>query len=54
MVAYATYGLTNLAILNDWPLMVTLVDVAWGGVLTGSVAVITYLIADKIGLCALP
>lgn len=29
-LAYATYDLTNLATLRDWPLGVTLADMAWG------------------------
>ena len=29
-LAYATYDLTNLATLRDWPLRVTLADMAWG------------------------
>ncbi len=49
-VCYATYDLTNLAVAKDWPLMVTLVDMAWGAVLAASVSTITYLIAHKIGL----
>ncbi len=28
--AYATYDLTNLATLRDWPLSVALMDMAWG------------------------
>lgn len=28
--AYATYDLTNLATLKDWPIGLTLVDMAWG------------------------
>ena len=28
--AYATYDLTNQATLNNWPLVVTIVDIAWG------------------------
>ena len=28
--AYATYDLTNLATLKDWPVGITLVDMAWG------------------------
>jgi len=50
LIAYATYDLTNLATLKDWPLLVTLVDLAWGAVLAASVSVVTYFIADKIGL----
>ena len=37
-IAYATYDLTNLATIKDWPLIVTIVDLAWGAVLTGAVA----------------
>jgi uncharacterized membrane protein len=29
-VAYATYDLSNLATLRDWPLGLALVDIAWG------------------------
>lgn len=47
-VTYATYDLTNLATLKDWPLLVTAVDLAWGSVLSASVAGVTYLIASKI------
>ncbi|MBX3657079.1 MAG: DUF2177 family protein [Ramlibacter sp.] len=28
--AYSTYDLTNLAILRDWPVGLSLLDVAWG------------------------
>lgn len=28
--AYATYDLTNLAIMKNWPLSLSLIDVAWG------------------------
>jgi uncharacterized membrane protein len=38
LVAYATYDLTNLATLNHWPLLVTVVDLAWGAVLGGTVS----------------
>ncbi len=49
-VCYATYDLTNLAVAKDWPLLVTIVDLAWGAVLAASVSAITYLISTKIGL----
>ncbi len=35
---YATYDLTNLATLRDWPLRLVLVDVAWGTALTAAAA----------------
>ncbi len=50
LIAYATYDLTNLATLKDWPLMLTVVDLIWGMALASSVSVITYLIASKIGI----
>jgi uncharacterized membrane protein len=34
LVAYGTYDLTNHATLRGWPLSVTLVDMAWGALLT--------------------
>lgn len=34
LVAYATYDLTNLATVKDWPLIVTVVDMIWGTVLS--------------------
>jgi len=38
LITYATYDLTNLATLSNWPLTVTLVDLAWGTVLGGAVS----------------
>jgi len=49
LITYATYDLTNLATLKDWPLMVTIVDLAWGATLGALVSVITFFIAGKIG-----
>jgi uncharacterized membrane protein len=49
LITYATYDLTNLATLKDWPIMVTLVDLLWGTFLGASVSVITYFIAIKTG-----
>lgn len=49
LVCYATYDLTNLALAKDWPLLVTIVDLAWGAVLAASVSVATYFIAKTIG-----
>src|SRR4051812_26669469 len=37
-VAYATYDLTNLSTLKKWPLKLTLIDIAWGTILTTAVA----------------
>lgn len=35
---YATYDLTNLATLKDWPLKIVFIDIVWGAVLTASVS----------------
>ena len=48
LITYATYDLTNLATIKDWPLLVTVVDLVWGTVLASSISVITYVIANKI------
>ena len=44
LVTYATYDLTNMATLKDWPPLVTVVDIAWGTFLSLAVSLITYLI----------
>ena len=40
---YAAYDLTNLATLRGWPLTVSLVDLAWGAVVTAAAAAAAYL-----------
>lgn len=30
LVAYGTYDFTNLSTIRDWPLLVSVVDLAWG------------------------
>jgi len=50
LITYATYDLTNLATIKDWPLLVTIVDLFWGSFVSASLSVITFLIAKRIGL----
>lgn len=50
LVTYATYDLTNLATIKNWPLIITFVDLVWGMFVSATVSIITYLIAVKIGL----
>lgn len=38
LFAYATYDLTNLATLKVWSLKISLMDMAWGTVLTATTA----------------
>jgi uncharacterized membrane protein len=47
--AYATYDLTNLATLRDWPLRMSIVDIAWGTALTAVTAAAGTLAARLIG-----
>ncbi len=47
LLCYATYDLTNMATIKNWPLVVVIVDMLWGVVLTGSVALVSYLLAAK-------
>lgn len=48
LVTYAAYDLTNLAVARDWPLAVTLVDLAWGSALTATVSGVTYWLAHRL------
>ncbi|MEP7155916.1 MAG: DUF2177 family protein [Betaproteobacteria bacterium] len=46
---YATYDLTNLATLRDWPLAITLVDIAWGIVISVLAASAGRLAMNQVG-----
>lgn len=48
LITYATFDLTNLALLKNWPVLVTIVDLIWGMFLSASVSLLTYFIAVKI------
>ncbi len=43
LLSYATYDLTNLATVKDWPLIVTVVDMLWGTVLATAVTWVSFL-----------
>jgi len=45
LVTYATYDLTNLATIKDWPLVVTVVDLAWGMSIGAAVSHVGFLAA---------
>jgi len=47
LVTYATYDLTNQATLQDWPVIVTTVDLLWGTVLGGLVSSLSYFIISR-------
>lgn len=46
-LCYATYDLTNMATIKNWPLVIVMIDIVWGAVLTASVALISFFIAQK-------
>jgi len=48
LVSYATYDLTNLAVIDKWPVAISLIDMAWGTILTATASFITYKIIQKI------
>jgi uncharacterized membrane protein len=48
LVTYATYDLTNLATLRDWPIVITLIDLAWGTTLSTLVTLISLLILKQL------
>lgn len=48
LITYATYDLTNLATIKDWPLIVTIIDLIWGTAVSALVCVISFFIINKI------
>ena len=44
---YATYDLTNLATLKNWPVSIALADMAWGAMLSAAAAVVGFSIASR-------
>lgn len=49
LVAYATFDLTSLALVKGFPDIVAVVDMAWGTVLSASVAAAGYAAARWVG-----
>ena len=44
--AYATYNLTNLATLADWPAYISLLDMTWGSAVTATSAAAAKVCVD--------
>jgi uncharacterized membrane protein len=49
-VAYATYDLTNLSTLANWPVNITIIDMIWGTVLNSVVSVVGFYAGMWLGL----
>lgn len=47
-MCYATYDLTNMATIAKWPLVIVVIDIAWGAVLTSAVSLTTYFITGRL------
>lgn len=48
VVAYGTYNLTNMATLKGWSMNVVVVDMIWGGILTGVSASLAVYFTQKV------
>ncbi len=46
LITYATYDLTNLATLRDWPVTMAVVDIAWGVFLSTVVSLASFYIGS--------
>jgi uncharacterized membrane protein len=44
LITYATYDLTNLATVKDWPVIITIVDMSWGTALSVAVSFVSYMV----------
>jgi len=49
LTAYATYDLTSLALIRDFPARVAVVDLLWGAALTGLAASAGYWAGTRLG-----
>jgi uncharacterized membrane protein len=49
LITYSTYDLTNQATVNNWPLVVTVVDMIWGMVLSVAVSLLSFIIGKWLG-----
>jgi uncharacterized membrane protein len=47
-ITYQTYELTNYALVREWPLIVVVVDIAWGMVLSCVVSAVTFFLATRV------
>ena len=46
-LTYMTYELTNYAVIQDWPLGLVPIDIAWGVVLASGVGTVSFKILSK-------
>ena len=44
LAAYGAYDLTALSVVRNWPLKLSLIDLAWGAVLSAAAAAAAYAV----------
>jgi uncharacterized membrane protein len=49
LITYATYDLTNLATVKNWPVLITVTDMAWGTVLSVAVSYVGFMVGKWLG-----
>lgn len=45
-MCYATYDLTNLATIKNWPVLVSVIDIIWGTILSGVVSLLSFKVSN--------
>jgi uncharacterized membrane protein len=48
LVTYATYDLTNLATVKNWPVPITVIDMTWGIFLSVLVSYISFMVGKRL------
>lgn len=46
LLSYGTYDLTNMATINNWPTIITIIDLIWGIFVTATVSGVTVFVAQ--------
>jgi uncharacterized membrane protein len=49
LITYATYDLTNLATVKNWPVLISVMDMAWGTVLSVVVSYVGFMVGKWLG-----
>lgn len=47
LVTYATYDLTNLATIRDWPLFITIIDLIWGATVSALTSGLSFILINR-------
>ncbi|MGO2566351.1 MAG: DUF2177 family protein [Brochothrix thermosphacta] len=47
LICYGTYDLTNLATLENWPVVITVLDLIWGAFINAATAGLVFWIAKR-------